>query len=140
MVETGAHNLDERLEEARGLLADGRLDNCLDTLKQLWLAEPSNGEIISLLAELMKQADEIAISDALTNLAGKFSDNGESASKISPPELADCAQESFEAAYRLIDARQFELAAMLLSNCTKAAPDDPTVNYELGFSLMSLSR
>jgi tetratricopeptide (TPR) repeat protein len=36
--------------------------------------------------------------------------------------------------------RQFELAAMLLSQCDALRPDDPVVNYELGFALMTLAR
>jgi tetratricopeptide (TPR) repeat protein len=54
--------------------------------------------------------------------------------------LTPGGKEFFEAGYGLIDARQHELAAMLLNRAARLAPQEPTVNYELGFALMSMKR
>lgn len=135
MTDTEQKSTGESLEKARKLLAEGRLDNCLAVVKPLWLAQPDDTEIISMMVDLLQQAEEFEACQALTTLLAKMKGNGEA-----PSQLDACAREVFEAGYRLIDVRQYELAAMLLAICAREAPDDPTVHYELGFTLMSLSR
>ncbi len=66
------------------------------------------------------------------------------ASTASPQALSSttssAGKEFFDAGYSLIDARQHELAAMLLNRAAHIAPQEPIVNYELGFALMSMKR
>ncbi|MCA9800608.1 MAG: hypothetical protein KC777_01410 [Cyanobacteria bacterium HKST-UBA02] len=135
MTDTEQKSTGESLAKARKLLAEGRLDNCLEVVKPLWLSQPDDTEIISMMVDLLQQAEEFEASQALATLLTKMKGNGDA-----PSELDSCAREVFEAGYRLIDVRQYELAAMLLAICARQAPDDPTVHYELGFTLMSLSR
>lgn len=123
------------LAKAREHLADGAMEACLSALKQHWLENPYDPEAASLLSQLMHEAGRPDLSNKLQTLAEKLSASlGED-----EPEKKH-AQEMFEAGYGLIDVRQHELAAMLLNRCASVLPEEPTVNYELGFSLMSLGR
>ncbi len=123
------------LAKARAHLADGEMEPCLAVLKQYWLENPYDSEAVSLLSQLMHEAGRLDLSNKLQVLSEKLS---ASLGEEKPEDKH--AQEMFEAGYGLIDVRQHELAAMLLNRCANVLPDEPTVNYELGFSLMSLGR
>jgi tetratricopeptide (TPR) repeat protein len=121
------------LSRARQLMADGALEESLSIIKDYWLANPDDGQAPELLAELLKDAGRQELAGKLEILARRFNSEGENGN-------APSAQELFEAGFGLIDIRQHELAAMLLSRCVKLVKDEPVVNYELGFALMSLRR
>jgi tetratricopeptide (TPR) repeat protein len=129
MKESGRSELSKRLHS----LAD-----------QLPLANPSGFKPLSLAESedheenfednTFKEKDEL--------LNNKLADNQsteDNTSTDSHPSLAG-GKEFFEAGYSLMDARQPELAAMLLNRAVRTAPQDPTANYELGFALMSMKR
>lgn len=123
------------LAKARAHLADGEMEPCLAVLKEYWLENPYDPEAASLLSQLMHEAGRSDLSNKLQVLSEKLS-----ASLADENPEDKHAQEMFEVGYGLIDVRQHELAAMLLNRCASVLPDEPTVNYELGFSLMSLGR
>ncbi len=118
-----ANNSPGVLEQAKQLLADGKIEESLAMVKGYWLENPEDSEAAELFSQLMKENGRSELSKRLSSLAGV----GE-------------GKELFEAGYSLIDARQHELAAMLLNRAVRIAPHEPTVNYELGFALMSMIR
>ncbi len=116
------------LQEAVRLLNADEHEACFHVLREHWLKNPEDRGAIGLFARLMTKVGLPELGDHLTNLA-------EDTDGIrTDPQLL------FEAGFRLIDQREYELAAMLLTRCVELVPDDPTLNYELGFSLMSLGR
>ncbi len=153
------------LEQAKQLLAEGRIEDSLAVVKGYWLENPEDGEAAALFSELMKESGRSELSKRLNSLAQQlpvdaplrvaepleppYSEKSEpDASKNEskqpatnkPARKEPSSKELFEAGYSLIDARQHELAAMLLNRAARIAPLEPTVNYELGFSLMSMKR
>ncbi len=112
-----------KLKEIRALLADGMLEKAAQALTPLWLEHRDEKSVIELYAELMEESGRSRQSEKIKKI-------------ISEP---DQPLPIFEAAFSLIDIRQFALAAMLLKKCDQLRPDDPIVNYELGFALMSLA-
>jgi tetratricopeptide (TPR) repeat protein len=145
----------ETLNEVRQLLSVGQTDESLALLKAYWLEHPDDGEAADLLADLMKETGRSELSERLSKLAKQLSSEDDSESEspedepggesaqVQEPTLAKHAlnaQELFEAGFSLIDARQHELAAMLLNRCATMVPEEPVVNYELGFALMSSKR
>ncbi len=151
----------EPLSEARRLLDEGMLEQCLTCLKQYWLEHEDDSRAIGMFSELMKQAGRNEVAHKLkrlTELLETKSTKSESGSlkTASDPDLDsalgndqskkengnedDLPYALFEAGFGLIDLRQHELAIMLLERCLKLMPNEPTVNYEIAFSLMSLSR
>ncbi|HEY9786374.1 MAG TPA: tetratricopeptide repeat protein, partial [Candidatus Obscuribacterales bacterium] len=141
--ETGSNQKeDEALVRARELLADGRLEECLSVLKTYWLNNPADPQAALLFSQLMSEAGRGELSTKLEKLSEKLI-NGSSEKQdatISGADDKGSPQELFEAGYGLIDIRQHELAAMLLNRAVNLLPDEPVINYELGFSLMSLGR
>jgi len=145
-------NSDDELSTARHLIADGMYEGAERLLSQLWLKDRDNLEIISTYMILMKEcgrSEQAAkIKKLLQLLAGvspdgRDQDTGESGDGFDQDEIDEekrLPYAYFEAGFSLIDARQFELAIMLLNTCNELQPNDPIVNYELGFALMSLSR
>jgi tetratricopeptide (TPR) repeat protein len=146
-----------RLEEIRGLIKDGQVEQSLVLLKTYWLEHPDDSEAADLLSTVMKEAGRSELSERLSALAKQLPAEPEKDETPSPSPSLPVApnqpaanqpapnkkvgpQELFEAGFSLIDARQHELAAMLLNQCVKLVPDEPVVNYELGFALMSLKR
>jgi Flp pilus assembly protein TadD len=113
-----------RCEEIRQLLADGLLEKAAQCLTPLWLENTDDNSVIELYAQLMEKC-------GLNEQAAKTRN-------LLTPE--DRALALFEAAFSLTDARQFAIASMLLKKCDALRPNDPVVNYELGFALMSLSQ
>jgi tetratricopeptide (TPR) repeat protein len=135
------------LKEVRQLLTEGQMEQSLALLKTYWLEHPDDGEAADLLSNLMKEAGRSELSERLSKLAKQLSNETEGPPEEesdpaetpvdSPSKGALNAQELFEAGFSLIDARQHELAAMLLNRCVNMVPEEPVVNYELGFALMS---
>ncbi len=144
------------LKEIRELLNEGQTEKTLALLKRYWLEHPDDGEAADLFSDLMKQSGRSELSERLSKLAIQLSSEVESdaESKAKREKSSDAegeqaqakakgsvnAQELFEAGFSLIDARQHELAAMLLNQCATMVPEEPVVNYELGFALMSSKR
>ncbi len=142
-----------RLEEIRGLIKGGQVEQSLVLLKSYWLEHPDDSEAADLLSTVMKEAGRSELSERLSALAKQLPSETEKEELLSLPAVSSKSdpnkpptgkkvgpQELFEAGFSLIDARQHELAAMLLDQCVKMVPDEPVVNYELGFALMSLKR
>jgi tetratricopeptide (TPR) repeat protein len=115
------------LERAKRLLEQGEHEQCFLLLKENWLSHPDCLETIRLLAQLLKTLGRAELAATLVQLSRD------------EHSLSD-VQNLFEAGYQLIDNRQHELAALLLTRCLALAPDEPTINYELGFTLLSLKR
>jgi tetratricopeptide (TPR) repeat protein len=156
---TSEEQVPEPLLEARRLLDEGMLELCLATLKPYWLKNELDTRAIGMFGELMNEAgrNEVArklkrltqLLDAQANndspeaaatpeAVEKKSDGG--ANSEQEPSRDDIPYALFEAGFGLIDLRQHELAVMLLERCLKLMPNEPTVNYEIAFSLMSLAR
>lgn len=153
-------NDDSALARARALLEEGQLDAALSALREHWLKHPADSEAAMLLSKLMSEAGKPDLSTKLQKLSeslsggseGASSSTSSSSSQSSSPNSAAVPkaasggsaspppQDLFEAGFGLIDVRQHELAAMLLKQCASMVPEEPVVNYELGFSLMSLGR
>jgi tetratricopeptide (TPR) repeat protein len=91
----------------------------------------------------MQESGRSELSQRLSRLAKRLSesdlDDGQPSGVPNQPGKIETerAQELFEAGFSLIDVRQHELAAMLLNRCASIVPDEPIVNYELGFALMA---
>ncbi len=158
------------LTEAKKLLAEGKIEDSLKLVKSYWLENPDDSEAADLFSELMKESGRSELSKRLHTLAEQLplvshptgsgtlsvteseddeeEDDEEEADDLddeekAPSEIAHHppgGKEFFEAGFSLIDARQHELAAMLLNRAARIAPQEPTVNYELGFALMSMKR
>lgn len=131
--EASSSNL-HALVAAQKLLDDGKLDECLAAAKAYWLRNPEDSRAVMLFARLMDEAGRSDLALKLERLANSIS--------AEPVEKAESklTTEMFEIGHALIDVRQNELAAMLLEICAKVHPGEPVINYELGFSLMSLGR
>lgn len=167
----------EPLLEARRLLDEGLLEQCLSCLKSYWLQNENDTRAIGMFSELMQEAGRNEVARKLKRLTelldakaaessadvpeaagGKSSPNpvsnfapdAVSDSDVENPEVDNSSLEGnsendipyafFEAGFGLIDVRQHELAVMVLERCLKLMPNEPTVNYEIAFSLMSLAR
>lgn len=165
---TSEEQVPEPLLEARRLLDEGMLELCLSTLKAYWLDHELDSRAIIMFAELMNEAGRIEISRKLKRLGELLESNsnkdvfnsGADDSKTKAPDAEpkeskdkvdnetdannssadDIPYAMFEAGFGLIDLRQHELAVMLLERCLKLMPNEPTVNYEIAFSLMSLAK
>jgi tetratricopeptide (TPR) repeat protein len=119
------------LAQARRLLENGQLEQCRAVIANYWLQNPYEQGAVVLFSDLVKALGREEVAAKLDNFAAKLSGS------LSPYKYH---QEIFEAGYALVEICQHELAAMLLKELQRELPDDPLVNYELGFSLMSLKR
>ncbi len=119
------------LAQARLLLEQGMIEQCREKTAAYWLHNPYDHEAVALFAELVREAGREEIARKLDNLAAKL---------VNPVTPYKHHQEIFEAGYALVEICQHELAAMLLKELQRELPEDPLVNYELGFSLMSLKK
>lgn len=126
----------KELDNARALLEEGRLDASIRSLRSFWLMNPTSVEAVDLLANIMESANREEAAKALSRLKTAL----EGATADENNRLEKHPEASFEAGYHLIDTREYELAVMLLRTCLLSAPTDSTLNYELGFALMSLSK
>lgn len=97
---------------------------------------PQDTSAITLFSRLAKELKYIEAAEALARLAEAI-DDGLVWDQTLGQENATLV---FEAGYRLIDMREYELAVVMLQRCLEEAPQDPTLNYELGFSLMSIGK
>ncbi len=164
--ESTANETVESLDQIRQLVKEGQIEKSLALLKTYWLRNPDDGEAADLLSNLMKESGRSELSERLSRLAkqlGESPDDKENdkedesekekseeeksePGKISATSLPEKdkprlgPQELFEAGFSLIDARQHELAAMLLKRANTMVPEEPVINYELGFALMSSKR
>ncbi|HMP50433.1 MAG TPA: hypothetical protein PKD05_02670 [Candidatus Melainabacteria bacterium] len=127
---------EEELKKATTLLEEGRHEKCLEVLRQCWLKNPEDAKTVELLSRLMKDADQEELSNSLKALSGNKTASGQDEHL----DLEKEPEKVFEAGYKLIDIREFELAEMLLKKASAMAPDDPTVHYELGFAMMSQAK
>lgn len=116
------------LATAKKLLAACEHEQCFWTIKDYWLQNPEDKQAPVLMSELMRTVGKTELAESLSNLTD------------STGTKDNLARHLFDAGFRFIDERQPELAALLLANCIKLAPDEPTANYELGFALLSLKR
>jgi len=126
----GAPEDNSELGQARRLFDQGLLEQCRTKVAKYWLENTYDQEAVRLFAELVRELGREEIAVKLDNFAKKLD-------AIAPYKNH---QEIFEAGYALVEICQHELAAMLLKELHRELPDDPLVNYELGFSLMSLKR
>lgn len=119
------------LEQARQLLEQGLIEQCRAKTAAYWLKNPYDPDAVALFTELVREAGREEPAKKLEKLAAKF---------VNPVTPYKHHQEIFEAGYALVEICQHELAAMLLKELQRELPEDPLVNYELGFSLMSLKK
>lgn len=122
---------DPELAEARKLMDEGFVEKAREKISNYWLKKPYDSLAIEMYAEIISDMGWPEAATRLKNLAGKLHGS------ITPYKNH---QEIFEAGYALVDVRQHELASMLLKEVHRELPADPHINYELGFSLMSLKR
>jgi Flp pilus assembly protein TadD len=128
-------NPETPLEHARKLLADGEVEAGLAAIKAFWLQNPDDAEAAALFAQAMQEAGRSDLANRLKSLSKRMP---EMPKMNDQPDAGQ--QELFDAGYGLIEARQPELAAMLLQRSAQLVPEEPLVNYELGFALMSSRR
>ncbi len=124
MQDTDTTDAASGLVEAQRCFKDKKYDACFLCLKSYWLKNLNDVEAVKLFSELMKALEHKDLAESFAALCteeGKLTDD---------PKLL------FETGYRLIDTRQYELAGLLLKRCAEIVPDDPALNYELGFVLM----
>ena len=57
------------LEQAKQLLAEGRIEDSLAVVKGYWLENPEDGEAAALFSELMKESGRSELSKRLNSLA-----------------------------------------------------------------------
>ena len=135
----------DALTEAKKLLAAGDVEKSLVLVRNYWLENPDDAEAVALMSEVMRERGRSDLSQRLNKLSehlpftASTSQTG-SSRKNEAKNTEAAGRELFEAGYSLIEARQHELGAMLLNRVAKIAPGEPTVNYELGFALMSMKR
>lgn len=123
------------LEHARKLLADGETEAGLAAVKAYWLQNPDDAEAAILFSQAMQEAGRSDLASRLKSLAKRMPEMPTMSNQQDAGQ-----QELFDAGYGLIEARQPELAAMLLQRSAQLIPEEPLVNYELGFALMSSRR
>jgi tetratricopeptide (TPR) repeat protein len=116
------------LEQSRILFERDDLAGAYLLLKEHWLCCPDDLAAVKLMCEIMRKNGKKELHKHLKVLAQ------------SPNELNTNAQSLFEAGYQFIDEREPELAVMLLQRCSKLAPQQTVIRYELGFALMQLRR
>lgn len=147
MPETAAQDEStaDKIQKAKQLIADGMYENADQLLAPLWLKNSEDLEVIATYVLLMNEcgrAEQGAklkrLLQVMSGLETDAADGGDDDDGMSEEKRLPYA--FFEAAFALIDVRKFELAVMLLKKCSEVQPDDPTVNYELGFALMALGR
>ncbi len=138
--EASSSNL-HALLKAQKLLDDGQPEACLIAVKEFWLQNPGDAQAALMFARVMNEAGRSDLSAKLERLSETLSAKQ---AKTSDPSLSvqdrALTTDLFESGHALIDVREHELAAMLLERCAKVHPEEPVINYELGFSLMSLGR
>jgi tetratricopeptide (TPR) repeat protein len=126
---------DDPLAQARQFLEDGMLEECMTKLKPYWLGKPDDPSAMRMFGSLMAESGRSELARKLKT-AADLADSG-----ASTEESRQGYQYAiFEAAFSLIDVREFELAIMLLHKCLESSPNDPTVHYEMAFALMSLNQ
>lgn len=143
------------LAQIRRLASGGSLEQALLLAKKFWLDHEESVEVVKLFAEIISKEGRSGLAKKLLALIKQTGSLPKSKTQDqSQPEQSDHCDQSdqsevinfseplpiFEAGYALTDARQFELAAMLLKRCATMVPDDPVINYELGFALMSIGK
>lgn len=130
------------LMAAQKLLDDGQLEECLNKVKAYWLKNPYDAQAAILLARIMNEAGRADLSEKLERLSETLAHEQSRHCQTNSSSTFGRAltTDLFETGHALIDVRQHELAAMLLERCVRAHPAEPVINYELGFSLMSLGR
>lgn len=126
---------EEELRRASTLLEEGRHEKCLEVLRAYWLQHSRSAETVELISRLMKEADQSELAACLEQISEAR--KGKESSEL---DLEKVAEKVFEAGYKFIDLREFEIAEMLLKVAGSCAPDDPTVHYELGFAMMSQAK
>ncbi|HEY9773460.1 MAG TPA: hypothetical protein V6C81_06590 [Planktothrix sp.] len=136
MAEAGAQT--EQLVKARQLFQEGKLEEAHDVLRAYMLSAPSDTDALDIFANVLVDAGREDASEKISALSAAIK------STISSGALPfgdrEIVRPLFEAAYVLVDLRQFELAVDWLNRCLVLAPDEPVVRYELAFALMSLQR
>lgn len=116
------------LQRAEQFLNGKDYDQALSVLRTYWLKNPFDVDCVRLLSRVMKALGKADLAANLYTLS-----ESETALR---EDLANLC----EAGCNLIDARELQLAVMLLDRCYNHVPDDPTLAYEYGFALMSLNR
>ncbi|MBX9670005.1 MAG: hypothetical protein K2X93_20560 [Candidatus Obscuribacterales bacterium] len=124
----------QALANARALLKEGHNDASLAELRGYWLDHPNSIEAIELCALVMDEFNRAEAAQALTQLKEALSENSEKAT------LEDHPRAAFAAGYFMISTREYQLAVMLLTSCLASQPLDSTLNYELGFALMTIKK
>ncbi|MBS1988886.1 MAG: tetratricopeptide repeat protein [Cyanobacteria bacterium SZAS LIN-3] len=132
-VEVDAAANDKRLLQARQFLNQGEYEKSREKVTEYWLTRPFAPEAVTIYAEIARETGLKDLADKLDALGKRLT-----GSPHTPPYKHH--QQLFDAAYALVDNRQYVLAVMLLKEMAKELPDDQHVHYELGFALLSLKR
>ncbi len=122
-----------RIHQARTLLAQGLYEKAREKVTEQWLKNPFDVRAIEIYRD-------IAAETGVGNAAEPFDALLAKIGQWQNVPAYKHHNELFAVAYALVDSRQYVLAAMLLKEMVRDLPDDPEINYELGFTLMSLKR
>jgi tetratricopeptide (TPR) repeat protein len=112
------------LSKAQSCFQEKKYDACFFHLKDYWLKNFHDVQAVKLFSELMTALEHKDLSKSFAALCTQ------------DDKVTDDPRLLFEAGYRLIDTRQYELAGLVLKECAQIVPDDAALNYELGFVLM----
>lgn len=125
-IETKTKGERSRLARAEDLLRSSDWSGAFLLVKEHWLENPNDCSAVKLMAEVLSRSGNKDLAVMLDKLAKK--------------QLHSCCdgQALFETAYRFIDAREPELAVLLLRRCVDLFPHEQMIRYELGFALMQM--
>ncbi|HEY9793887.1 MAG TPA: hypothetical protein V6D22_26060 [Candidatus Obscuribacterales bacterium] len=119
---------DGDLQRADQLISEKNYDEALSIVRTFWLNDPQNTDAVRLLSRVMKGLGNADLAGSLYRLSEQ------------EYALGDDIPSLCETGFNLIDAREMQLAVMVLQHCMSKLPGDPSVAYELGFALMSLNK
>ncbi|MBI4533516.1 MAG: hypothetical protein HY711_06175 [Candidatus Melainabacteria bacterium] len=100
----------------------------LTCLKERWLKNPEDTQAIRHFLELLQASGKKGLAVHIHRICQD------------PQSFYKNPQTLAEVGFQLIDNRHYDIAAMLLKQCLSLVPDEPFVNYELGFALMLLRK
>jgi tetratricopeptide (TPR) repeat protein len=116
------------LDQAKILFGEKEYEQSYIALHEYWLKDIEDAKAVGLFADLMQAMEKPELSEKAKTLCQSLGSDEAS------------AEQFFDLGFILIDERQFDLASLLLQKCVQLVPDDPTINYELGYALMNLKQ
>lgn len=116
------------LQQARELMLASEPSGAFLLVKEHWLSNPGDVSAVRLMSEILMRSGRKDLFELLDRLSKN------------EYTMQNDSQTLFETAYKFIDAREPELAVMLLNRCVALHPDERMIRYELGFALMQMRK